>query len=137
MKIESSTLIHAQPATVYALYADVPNWPTWDPDCKSATINGPFASGAMGVIVPNGGPKSPMRFENVVHNKGFNVICKLPLCEMRFEHELEDSGNDTKAIHRVVFEGVLAPLFGLLIGSGMKKSQPKALASLKSVAEKA
>jgi len=135
MQIESSILIAAPAASVFALYADVANWTDWDPDVKSASINGPFATGSTGVIVPNGGPSSKMVFANVVPNRGFHVVCKLPLCTMRFEHELRAHGSGTEATHRVVFEGLLAPLFGRLIGSGMRKTQPHALQSLKRVAE--
>lgn len=56
---------------------------------------------------------------------------------MRFEYELNAEGNATRATHRVQFEGLLAPLFGRLIGSGMKKTLPKALAGLKAHAESA
>jgi hypothetical protein len=135
MKIESSILIKASPAAVYALYADVANWTDWDPDVKAASIDGAFADGATGVIVPNGGPKSTMRFSNVVADRSFHVECRLPLCRMRFEHELRGVGHATEATHRVVFEGLLAPLFGRLIGAGMRKTQPHALQSLKKVAE--
>lgn len=136
MQIESSILIQAPAASVYALYADVANWTDWDPDVKSASINGAFTSGSTGVIVPNGGPKSNVVFDQVVPNRGFHVLCKLPLCRMRFEHELVPSGHHaTQATHRVVFEGLLAPLFGRLIGSGMRKTQPHAMQSLKKVAE--
>jgi hypothetical protein len=135
MKIESSLRIGAPATSVYALYADVANWTDWDPDVKSASINGAFASGSTGVIVPNGGPKSNVVFTNVVPNRSFHVECKLPLCRMRFEHELRAQGDATDVTHRVVFEGLLAPLFGLLIGSGMRKSQPQAMQSLKKVAE--
>jgi len=135
MKIESSILIQAPAATIYALYADVGNWTDWDPDVKSATLHGAFASGSTGVIVPNGGPKSNVVFLNVVPNRGFHVECKLPLCRMRFEHELRVQGHATEATHRVVFEGLLAPLFGRLIGAGMRKTQPHAMQSLKKVAE--
>jgi hypothetical protein len=36
----------------------------------------------------------------------------------------------------VIFDGLLAPLFGRLIGSGMRKTLPKVMESLKAVAEK-
>ena len=135
MKIESSILISAPASAVYALYADVANWIDWDPDVKSASINGAFTSGSTGEIVPVGGPKSKILFDKVVPNRGFHVVCKLPLCTMRFEHDLKAQRNSTEATHRVVFEGLLAPLFGRLIGNGMRKTQPHALQSLKKVAE--
>jgi hypothetical protein len=140
MKIEASATIKAPVQAVFALYADVPAWPVWDLDVKSASIDGAFVSGARGVIVPKGGPKSELLFTDVVTNKRFTAQCKLPLCVMRFEHELEalnsGKGSETRATHRVVFEGLLAPIFGRLIGSGMRKTLPNVMLSLKAVAEK-
>jgi hypothetical protein len=136
MQIEASIQINGPAATIFALYENVAQWPVWDTDVKSASIQGAFASGARGVIVPNGGPKSDILFSEVIRNKSFTAECKLPLCMMRFEHELEASAGGTRATHRVVFEGLLAPLFGRLIGSGMRKSLPKVMESLKAAAEK-
>ncbi len=139
MQIESSILIKTPASTIYALYADVANWNTWDPDLKSSSIDGAFANGTTGEVVPKGGPKSKVVFSNIVPNKSFSVECKLPLCKMRFEHELlaqtDGKSNGTTATHRVVFEGLLAPLFGRLIGSGMRKTLPHAMASLRQAAE--
>ncbi len=138
MQFEASTQINASSATVFSLYANVPGWSTWDPDVKSATLTGAFVSGARGVIVPHGGPKSEIVFTEVVQGRKFHAQCKLPLCLMRFEHELDDAkGAGTKATHRVIFEGLLAPVFGRLIGSGMRKTLPNALAGLKKAAEAA
>ncbi|MFM7331268.1 MAG: SRPBCC family protein [Brachymonas sp.] len=135
MQIESSILVKTPASTIYALYADVANWNTWDPDLKSSSIDGAFANGATGEVVPKGGPKSKVVFNDIVPNKSFSVECKLPLCKMRFEHELAQQGHGTTATHRVVFEGLLAPLFGRLIGSGMRKTLPHAMESLKKAAE--
>lgn len=138
MQFEASTQINASTATVFSLYANVPDWSTWDPDVKSASLTGAFVSGARGVIVPHGGPKSEIIFTEVVQGKKFTAQCKLPLCLMRFEHELDDvKGAGTKATHRVIFEGLLAPVFGRLIGSGMRKTLPNALAGLKKASEAA
>lgn len=136
MQIEFSTQINAPASAVFALYENVPQWTVWDTDVKSASIEGPFVSGAKGVIVPNGGPKSNIVFTEVIRNKGFTANCKLPLCGMRFEHELHAKDGGTHVTHRVIFSGLLAPLFGRLIGSGMRKTLPHVLAKLKEVAEK-
>ncbi len=135
MQFEHATTIAAGAETIFAIYADVSNWPSWDPDAKAASIEGAFVSGAKGVITPEGGPKSTIYFTEVIRNRSFTVDCKLPLCLMRFEHELEASGSGTLATHRVIFSGALAFFFGRVIGSGIKKALPAALAGLKRVAE--
>lgn len=135
MQIDSTTTIAASAETIFALYADVAQWPTWDPDAKAASINGPFVSGATGTITPNGAPKSNITFSEVTRNRSFTADCKLPLCKMSFEHELKETADGTITTHRVIFTGLLAFFFGRVIGSGMKKSLPEALASLKKHAE--
>jgi Polyketide cyclase / dehydrase and lipid transport len=136
MQFEASTVIHAPAAHIFSIYANVADWPRWDTDAKSASIDGDFVSGATGVVVPHGGPKSKIVFSRVVRDKSFTVECKLPLCLMRFDYDLDAQGDATRATHRVTFEGLLSPIFGRLIGSGMKKTLPNALAQLKALAEK-
>jgi Polyketide cyclase / dehydrase and lipid transport len=136
MQFESIITINASAAKVFAIYADVANWPQWDTDAKSASIQGAFVSGAVGRVVPHGGPASTITFQEVRPNQGFTVTCKLPLCVMRFDYKLlADNEHTTTATHTVQFEGLLAPLFGRLIGSGMKKSLPKTMQQLKTIAQ--
>ena len=137
MQFEAQTTINASAATVFALYADVANWPSWDPDVKSASLQGGFVSGAVGEVVPHGGPKSAVHFVAVVNNQSVHSECKLPLGNMRFDYLLQSQGGTTQVTHRTTFSGLLAPLWGRLIGSGMKKSLPAALAGLKRKAESA
>jgi hypothetical protein len=135
MQFESSRVIHAPAATLFAIYADVANWPEWDPDAKSASIEGPFVSGAVGRVVPHGGPPSKVHFVEVVPDTRFRAQCALPLCTMRFDYLLSPEGDATRVTHRVGFEGLLAPVFGRLIGSGMRRSLPRALEQLAALAE--
>lgn len=136
MQFESSRVIHAPAAVVFSLYADVPNWPAWDPDAKSASIQGPFVTGAVGRVVPHGGPTSTLHFVEVIPDSGFRVQCRLPLCTLRFDYRLRPEGGSTRATHGVAFEGWLAPLFGRLIGPSLRKSLPKALEQLAGLAER-
>lgn len=135
MQFEASTTINAPAATVFALYANVGGWPSWDPDLKAASLNGAFASGAVGEVKPHSGPKSELKFVEVVQGKSVRMACKLPLGVMHFDYELQADGSKTIATHRTTFSGLLAPIWSRLIGSGMKKTLPAALAGLKRAAE--
>jgi hypothetical protein len=135
MSVKESITVNASPAKVFALYQDVSNWPNWDPDLKASAIDGPFVSGTTGMVAPKSGPKSKVLFTDVLVNKGFAVECKLPLCLMRFEHELTPLGNQTQVTHRVIFSGLMAWFFSRVIGSGMAKTLPHTLKQLKAVAE--
>ena len=133
MQFEHTHRVAVPPARLYARYADVASWPEWDEDLKASSIDGPFVSGATGVVQPKSGPKSKVRFLDVKPDQGFAVECPLPLCTMRFEYELRPTGGGTLATHRVVFKGALAWFFGRVIGSGMRADLPKSLHRLERV----
>lgn len=135
MQFESSTTINAPISTVFGLYADVGNWPSWDPDLKESSLKGAFVSGAVGEVKPHSGPKSELKFVEVIQGKSVRMECKLPLAMMHFDYELQAQGSATVATHRTTFSGLLAPIWSRLIGSGMKKTLPAALAGLKAKAE--
>jgi hypothetical protein len=133
MQFEHTHRIAATPARIYARYADVAAWREWDEDLKASSIDGPFVSGATGVVEPKSGPKSKVRFLDVQPDQGFAVECGLPLCTMRFEYELSPTGGGTLATHRVVFKGALGWFFGRVIGSGMRADLPKSMQRLERV----
>jgi hypothetical protein len=135
MYIEHSQHVSATPQRIYALYADVANWVQWDPDLKASSIDGAFASGTTGTVEPKSGPKSKVVFEDVQQDRSFAVECKLPLCLMRFEHNLKPTAGGTTVTHGVRFNGPMAWFFGRVIGNGMKKSLPHAVASLAAAAQ--
>jgi hypothetical protein len=135
MQFESSIIISAPITKVFALYADVGNWPQWDPDLKASSLKGAFVSGAVGEVKPHSGPKSELKFVEVIQNKSVRMECKLPLGMMHFDYELQSQGNKTVATHRTTFSGLFAPIWSRLIGSGMKKTLPAALSGLKAAAE--
>lgn len=137
MQFEHTHRIAATPARIFARYADVALWREWDEDLKTSSIDGPFVSGATGVVEPKSGPKSKIRFMDVKPDQGFAVECSLPLCTMRFEYELKPTGGGTLATHRVVFKGALAWFFGRVIGSGMRADLPKSMQRLERVVTQA
>ena len=137
MKFEESIEIQAPAETVFALYADVSSWSSWDPDVRSSSIEGAFTSGATGRLKPSSGPEARIFFTEIVADRFFTVESKLPLCVMRFEHELSETSTGTTAIHRVTFSGPLSPIFSRLIGGSIRKVLPQTMAGLKRAAEQA
>jgi hypothetical protein len=135
MNFQHAVNIAAKPADIFKLYANVAEWPKWDPEVIESSLSGAFAAGAVGSIKPKGGPKSKIELTEVKPNVGFTVRCKLPLCVMTFGHELVAKGATTTATHSVSFTGFLAPLFGRLIGTGIQKTLPATMEGLKRAAE--
>lgn len=128
-------IVRATPARLFALYADSAGWARWDPDIRAASLDGPFAVGSRGSITPRQGPPTTIRLTRVVPDRAFDAEARLPGCTMRFEHELTPRGDETEVVHRVVFEGPLAWLFGRLIGGQIDRGMAGTLAGLKRAAE--
>jgi len=135
MQFEEQIVIAAPPENVFALYENVTAWSSWDPDVKTSSIEGSFSSGASGSLQPSSGPKARIKFTEVMPNRSFTVESKLPLCVIRFEHELTPLPSGTNAKHRVTFQGLLSPFFGRVIGSQIRKGLPNTLQGLKRAAE--
>lgn len=134
-QFEEQIVIAARPEKVFALYENVAAWSSWDPDVKTSSIEGSFSSGASGSLQPSSGPKVRIKFTEVMPNRSFTVESKLPLCVLRFEHELTLLPSGTNAKHRVTFQGLLSPFFGRVIGSQIRKALPNAMQALKRAAE--
>jgi hypothetical protein len=137
MQFEQQVEIATPAETVFSLYADVGTWAAWDPEVKESSIEGRFASGATGALRPLKGPKTQIFFTEVTENRSFTVESRLPLCVMRFDHELSESPGSavTKATHRVSFIGLLSPFFGRLIGGQIRRGLPGTMLGLKRAAE--
>ncbi|MDM5180126.1 SRPBCC family protein [Massilia sp. DJPM01] len=135
MHVESRVTISVSPEKIFEIYADVPNWKTWDPDTKEASIDGPFQTGSKGKITPPKGISVPMNFISVVPNKSFTVDSQIPLFRMVFEHELNVTAAGTEVVHRVTFSGALSFLLGRIVGNPLRTGLPITLASLKRLAE--
>ena len=135
MFIEAKVSIAVPPATVYAIYTEVEHWNRWDPDTRSASLDGPFAVGSEGVLAPTQGFPVKMKLTEVVQERSFTVECKAPLCVMRFDHELTPDGPGVTVLHRVSFSGPLAWLFGRLVGSRVRLGLPVTMQGLKRYAE--
>jgi len=137
MQFEERITINATPEKIYPFYENVSGWSSWDPDVVSSSIDGEFVRGAKGKLKPTKGPEAKIEFTEVTKNKSFTTISKLPLCIMEFEHKLIPGDGKTEVVHKVTFEGLLSPLFGRLVGSGIKRGLPNTLKGLKNIVESA
>jgi Polyketide cyclase / dehydrase and lipid transport len=136
MHFQESILVSVPSKKVFGIYADIGTWPTWDKEVESASINGGFALGSTGKIKPKGAPESIITVTELTPNQSFTIECSLPLCKMHFIHHLNAAGPDsTNVINELKFTGLLAPVFGRLIGKGIYKTVPATLQGLKAHAE--
>ena len=138
MENHSHTIkINASPEKIFGIYSDVSNWKSWDSEVVSSSLDGPFKDGTFGSLKPKSGPKSKILIETVIPNISFCALSKLPLCVMRFGHDLEKAGDYTSVTHSLNFSGPLSFLFKRLIGNQISKTIPHSLIGLKQKAERA
>ena len=135
MRFKEEIIIQASPSVIFEKYKNVVSWKSWDCDVKESKLLGEFKKGSFGVLVPAKGPKAKIELTEVTLNGSFTSLTKLPLCIMKFDHQLEDLGESTKVTHSVSFSGLTSSIFGRLIGEPIKRSLPKTLKALKTSCE--
>lgn len=135
MQVEHRISTRASPAAIFAIYADVANWHSWDPDTKRASIAGPFCVGARGTLTPTKGATVPMLLTEVDPGRRFTVESKIPLFRMVFEHELKPAAGATEIVHRVTLSGPLKHVIGRMLIKQLNAGLPVTLERLKRLAE--
>jgi len=135
MSIEYRININRTADAIFSIYKDVDSWAKWDPDIEAVALQGAFTAGTRGWLKPVGAPKTKTLMIAVNEPTSFIVESKLPLCTMRFEHELISQGNSTDVIHRVLFSGPLATVFSRIIGHKINKNIENTMQGLKRYAE--
>jgi uncharacterized protein YndB with AHSA1/START domain len=128
---EHSVEVHASRERVWALWTDIPGWPSWNPGVARAELDGPMAEGATGTIRAAGGPTSALRVLEVVPDRSFVTEASERFMRLRFEHELgEADGGQLRLTQRVHMTGLATPLMRHTVGARLERSIPKALAAL-------
>jgi len=124
---------HATAEAIWALWSNPATWHTWDDEVKSASIHGDFIQGAKGVMQPASGPEVAFELSKVDINNAFTNRAKLPLATLEFSHSYHPSLTaeaPAQLTHGVEIRGLFAPLFGFLIGRGVKKHLRTAMLKL-------
>ncbi|MBK9236073.1 MAG: SRPBCC family protein [Rhodoferax sp.] len=135
MQVEHRIAVAASPEVIFDIYADVENWPTWDPDTKRASIDGSFQVGSDGRLTPTKGSTVPIVLTKVVPAKCFTVESKIPLFRLLFEHELTRVPGATEVVHRVTLSGLLSIVLGHMLVKQLNSGLPVTLRNLKVLAE--
>lgn len=134
--IEESIHVAVPPTVIDQIWSEVDRWHLWDPDTKQARLNGPFAAGTQGRIVPNKGMGIPMLVTERSAGRSFTVEGYIPLFRIHFEHTVAAVDGGAEVVHRVWFTGALAFLFGPGVARQVRQGLPKTMRSLKAYAEK-
>jgi hypothetical protein len=122
----------ADPAAIFAVWADVAAWPTWDASLIATTLDGPFAAGTTGTLHPQGMPDPiPFTITAVVEGRGFADETRLGPLVLRFVHEALPEGSGARVRVRVEAEGPDADQVGPAVAADL----PESLEALAAAAE--
>jgi hypothetical protein len=133
--VEYSEVSRASPQAIWDLYADVENWPSWDPSLEWVRWHGPFVEGGSGTMKPVGAPVSKFTMPRCEPYNRYTNISSMPLARFVFDHVLEVVPEGTKITHSATVQGPLGWLFALLIGSAFRRDIPPSVIAIARQAE--
>ena len=125
----------APAAAIWALWADVANWPRWDSALQSAALAGPFAVGSHGRVVPFRGVTAEFVLTALDPGRSYAFRTRLPLGALHVRRSLRQDGGHTQFTHEVWFTGLSKGLFGWLLGRKYRVLLPQVMAVIKAQAE--
>jgi hypothetical protein len=135
MKFRHTLKTSAPPEQIWAIWTDVKNWSDWDTELVDSRLEGMFALGAIGKLMPKKGQVATFRIAQMNPGQSYTFTVALPLCRLNVHRHLQLQADGTYFTHEVSFQGLLAWLFGLLLGKQFKAALPGVMENIKRIAE--
>jgi putative intracellular protease/amidase len=133
--VEHSADTTADPAAVWARYADVSTWSRWNAAVAEVDLDGAFATGAAGTLTPPGAGPLPLTIVSAEPGRGYvsetaiaDTVTLRTTCRLAAK-----TGGGTRITHRVELVGPAAPHFAQAFGPVLAAGVPgtvEALAAL-------
>jgi Polyketide cyclase / dehydrase and lipid transport len=135
MKFSHTIKTSALPERIWAIWVDVENWADWDTELQSSFMESSLALGAIGKLTPKNGRVSTFRISQFSQGTSYTFTVKLPLCRLNVYRYLQIQSGYTEFTHQVSFQGLLAFVFGLLLGRKFQAVLPRVMENVKQIAE--
>lgn len=119
-RVVASELSPATPEQIWVWYSDAERTPSWDHLVKARLISGPFATGTTGSNQGTGGPAFPWTFTDVLTDRHYTEVTRLPLASLTATHVLTPTANGTRIDHALIVVGPLAWLYRMVFYSSFK-----------------
>ncbi|GEM_PF-783476 len=131
---ERSRETTASPDQVWRFWSDTDTWPSWNPDVRAISLNGPFQSGTTGSMTTGRGTH-PITLENVT-GRSFDLVTQpMPATVFRFSCRVDPSPAGSRISQGLSMSGALAPIFGPLMGKRIAASFDPILVGLATAAQ--
>ena len=120
---------------IWAVWTDVPNWKTWDIGLKEAQMEGEFAIGTKGKLIPDKGPKSTFVISELIAGKSYTFKTRIPFGWLIIQRSLEVKDGVTFFTHDVEFTGLFKKILGKKLGKNYREMLPGVMRNIKQIAE--
>ena len=123
---------------VWAIWADIGNWPSWDEGLANCVHDGSFAAGETFLLTPKGIPEAiQVRLTDVVPGRRFVDETVLPFGRLTASHEVQEVPGGVRVTHKI--EAAIDPehtaMFEQNIWAGMEQGVAQSVRNLVSLAE--
>lgn len=118
----------AAPDDIWRLWADAPNWPSWDTSVTKVELDGPFEVGTTGTMHLADQPPVGIKLIEVTPGAGFTDETEIPGAVLRFVHRVVATPTGAAVTHRVEIDG--DPDFVAELGPAVTSDVPEAMAGL-------
>jgi hypothetical protein len=120
----SKTVSGISAAELWAVWTDVNQWHTWQPDIDSATLEGGFTVGNVLRFKPKGGPLIPIRLVTVEPERLFVDLTQFPGAQMLDDHEIIPHGEGLEIKTTIRLKGPLEWLWLRLVVNDIVRGLP-------------
>lgn len=127
----------APPSAVWAVWTDVAGWGRWDKGLKSASLDGPFVTGARGTLTPLSGPNARFVLREVRQGVSYRFTTALPLASLSVTRTIVSSGQNAPTVfrHDVRFDGLLGGFWAKRFGPAFRAALPPTMAGISTLAQ--
>jgi polyketide cyclase/dehydrase/lipid transport protein len=121
---------------IWALWADVATWPTWNADIDRIELEGPFATGSTIVMTPVGDDPVELRIVEAAEPTLFVDEAEGGDFVVRTTHRIEplEAGRN-RVVYRMEIGGAAGDTVGPQIGPEISGDFPQVLAALVALVE--
>ncbi|WP_198342241.1 SRPBCC family protein [Pedobacter psychrophilus] len=120
---------------IWQVWINVQNWKQWDEGLKEAVLEGEFAVGTKGKLIPYKGPKSKFIISEIEPNKSYTFKTKIPFGWLIIKRTLAVKNDKTYFTHNVEFTGILKKILGRKLGKNYRAMLPIVMDKIKQIAE--
>jgi hypothetical protein len=129
-RFQHSVTVKVPAASVWAVWMNVKNWPTWDPLLLTSSSSEPLSLGVEGRVVPKKGLPSKFKIVCFEPQTKWALEASLIIAKLTVTRSLTTQGDFTTFTHAVEFSGFAASFFARFLGPDFRAALPDVMQRL-------